>query len=306
MKNYFRLILSLFLSIVFIFHLPIGEALNIGNEGILGFIVRYNQVFLTIFLAWTLIEFIKLAKKILLKRFDLSQEDNLSSRKVHTQINLLEKIIIFLVVLLAIGFVLLSFESIRKIGIGIFASAGVAGIIIGLSAQKVVGSLLAGIQIAITQPFRIDDAVLVEEEWGWIEEINLTYVVVRIWDKRRLVLPTTYFIERPFQNWTRTTAELIGSIFIYTDYTVPFQDLRDELTRLLEASDLWDRKVNVLQVTDSKESSVEIRILASAKNSSTTWDLRVYIREKMIEFIQKNYPDSLPKTRVLVNNSELK
>ena len=305
MKNYFRLILSLLLSIVFIFHLPIGEALNIGDEGILGFLVSYNQVFLTIFLAWTLIEFIKLAKKILLKRFDLSQEDNLSSRKVHTQINLLEKIIIFLVVLLAIGFVLLSFEGIRKIGIGIFASAGVAGIIIGLSAQKVVGSLLAGIQIAITQPFRIDDAVLVEEEWGWIEEINLTYVVVRIWDKRRLVLPTTYFIERPFQNWTRTTAELIGSIFIYTDYTVPFQDLRDELTRLLEASDLWDRKVNVLQVTDSKESSVEIRILASAKNSSTTWDLRVYIREKMIEFIQKNYPESLPKTRVLIENKDI-
>ena len=158
--------------------------------------------------------------------------------------------------------------------------------------------MLAGIQIAITQPFRIDDAVVVENEWGWIEEINLTYVVVRIWDKRRLVLPSTYFLEKPFQNWTRTTAEILGTVFIYTDYTIPFQPLRDELTRLLSESDLWDQKVNVLQVTDSTESTVEIRILVSAKNSPTAWDLRVYIREKMIEFIQKNYPQSLPRTRV--------
>lgn len=183
---------------------------------------------------------------------------------------------------------------------GLFASAGVAGIIIGLSAQKIVGALLAGIQIAITQPFRIDDAVLVENEWGWIEEINLTYVVVRIWDKRRLVLPSTYFLEHPFQNWTRTSADIIGSIFIYTDYTISFQALREELTRVLSQSELWDRQVNVLQVTDAKEATVEIRILVSAKNSPTAWDLRVHIREKMIEFIQQNYPESLPRTRLVL------
>lgn len=139
---------------------------------------------------------------------------------------------------------------------------------------------MAGIQLAITQPFRVDDAVLVENEWGWIEEINLTYVVVRIWDKRRLVLPTTYFLDHPFQNWTRTSADILGTVFIYTDYTISFDALRHELTSLLKNSALWDQKVNVLQVTDSKETTVEIRILVSAKDSPTAWDLRVYIREK--------------------------
>jgi len=197
---------------------------------------------------------------------------------------------------------MLSIDSIKEIGIGIFASAGVVGIIVGLSAQKIFGAILAGIQIAIAQPFRIDDAVLVENEWGWIEEINLTYIVVRIWDKRRLVLPSTYFLENPFQNWTRTTADLTGSVFIYTDYTIPVEALRVELTRLLNSCELWDKKVNVLQVTDTKENYMEIRILVSAKNSPTAWDLRVYIREKMIEFIQKNYPESLPKTRINIEN----
>ncbi|WP_462280696.1 mechanosensitive ion channel family protein [Salinivirga cyanobacteriivorans] len=244
-------------------------------------------------------------KNRLLKRFDISEEDNLKSRKLHTQINLIEKVIVFLIIITGIGLILLSIESIRQIGVGIFASAGVVGIIIGLSAQKIVRALLAGIQIAITQPFRVDDAVLVENEWGWIEEINLTYIVVRIWDKRRLVLPTTYFIEKPFQNWTRNTADIIGTVFLYTDYTISFDALRKELTRLLNSTELWDQKVNVLQVTDTKETTVEIRILVSAKNSPTAWDLRVYIREKMIEFIQKNYPQSLPKTRLLFDKADL-
>ena len=199
------------------------------------------------------------------------------------------------------GFILLSFESIREIGLGLFASVGVAGIILGLSAQKVVGALLAGVQIAITQPFRIDDAVVVEGEWGWIEEINLTYVVVRIWDKRRLVLPSSYFLEKPFQNWTKSSADIIGTVFLYTDYTVPFEPLRKELTRLLESTDLWDGKTNVLQVTDTNHDSVEVRILVSARNSPIAWDLRVFIREQMVTFIRENYPDSLPHTRLLLN-----
>lgn len=253
--------------------------------------------------SWLIIQLIRILKKNILKRFDITEEDNLVSRKLHTQINIIEKVVRFIIILSAIGLILLSFENIREIGIGIFASAGLAGIIIGLSAQKVVGALLAGIQIAITQPFRIDDAVLVENEWGWIEEINLTYVVVRLWDKRRLVLPSTYFLEKPFQNWTRNSADIIGSVFLYTDYTISFEALRIELTRLLNSTDLWDKNVNVLQVTDSKESTLELRILVSAKNSPTAWDLRVFIREKMIEFIQKNYPQSLPKTRVVLNRS---
>jgi len=197
---------------------------------------------------------------------------------------------------------LISIESIREIGVGIFASAGVVGIIVGLSAQKIVGAVLAGIQIAIAQPFRIDDAVVVEGEWGWIEEINLTYVVIRIWDKRRLVLPSTYFLEKPFQNWTRTTADVLGTVFIYIDYKMSVDILRDELTKILHSTQLWDKKVNVIQVTDSKQNYMEIRILVSAENSPKAWDLRVYVREKMIEFIQKNYPECLPKTRLDVQN----
>jgi len=273
-------------------------------SGLLSILYNHSQILVIIGISWFLIVLIRTLKTAFLKRFDVSLEDNLASRKVYTQINILEKVLIFIIILFAIGMVMLSFESIRKIGIGLFASAGLAGIIIGLSAQKVVGSLLAGIQIAITQPFRIDDAVLVENEWGWIEEINLTYVVVRIWDKRRLILPSTYFLEKPFQNWTRTSADITGSVYIYVDYTISFQALRDELSRLLNESELWDKKVNVLQVTDSKESTLEIRILVSAKNSPTTWDLRVFIREKMIEFIQKNYPESLPRTRVLLEKEK--
>lgn len=305
MKNKSNLLISSFFTFVFIIIKPILILFTDYSKGILSILYNYSYILVTIGISWFLIVLIRALKISYLKKFDVHKEDNLASRKVYTQISLLEKVIIFIIVLFAIGIILLSIESIREIGIGLFASAGLAGIIIGLSAQKIVGSLLAGIQIAFTQPFRIDDAVFVENEWGWIEEINLTYVVVRIWDKRRLVLPSTYFLEKPFQNWTRTSAEIIGSIFLYTDYTISFDALRNELTRLLNESELWDKDVNVLQVTDSKETTVEIRILVSAKNSPTTWDLRVYIREKMIEFIQNNYPKSLPKTRLVFEKEDV-
>lgn len=264
------------------------------------FLVTQRRNLVIVCVSWLLIVLLRQAKKLFLTRFDISEEDNLKSRKVYTQVNLIEKVMVFIIILLSVGLILLSFDSIREIGIGIFASAGIAGIVIGFSAQKVVGALMAGIQIAITQPLRLDDAVVVENEWGWIEEINLTYVVVRLWDKRRLILPSTYFLEKPFQNWTRNSADIIGTVFLHTDYHVPFDELRQELTRILKSTPLWDKKVNVLQVTDSKETTVETRILVSAKNSPTAWDLRVLVREKMIEFIQKNYPESLPRTRVLI------
>lgn len=267
-------------------------------------VVEQRRNFIIVAIAWFLIILLRRIKRQVLKQYDINKEDNLKSRKVYTQFNILEKVIVFIIILTAIGLILLSFESIREVGVGIFASAGVAGIILGLSAQKVFGALMAGIQIAITQPFRIDDAVVVEGEWGWIEEINLTYVVVRLWDKRRLVLPSTYFLEKPFQNWTRSSADIIGTVFLYTDYNVPFDALRTELKRILEKTDLWDKKVQVLQVTDSKEFTVETRILVSAKNSPTAWDLRVYVREKMIDFIKENYPDSLPRTRVILAESK--
>ncbi|MDQ1770428.1 mechanosensitive ion channel [Labilibaculum sp. A4] len=302
MKKYFKLTLIILIILIILAIEPLLDSILNISELEDSLLIDQKNNLLIIAFAWLIIEVIKRIKTMFLKRFDISKEDNLKSRKLHTQFNILEKVLVFIIVLSAIGLILLSFENIRKIGIGIFASAGLAGVIIGISAQKVVGTLLAGIQIAITQPFRIDDAVLVENEWGWIEEINLTYVVVRLWDQRRLVLPSTYFLEKPFQNWTRNNADIIGSVFLYTDYTIPFDALRKELTNLLTKSNLWDKKVNVLQVTDSKENTLEIRILVSARNSPTAWDLRVYIREKMIEFIQNNYPDSLPKTRITITD----
>jgi len=297
MKNT-KFIFSIVLILIIFAIKPIANwASNQWNID-LSLVVEQRRNFIIVAIAWFLIILLRRIKRQVLKQYDISKEDNLKSRKVYTQFNILEKVIVFVIILTTIGLILLSFESIREIGVGIFASAGVAGIILGLSAQKVFGALMAGIQIAITQPFRIDDAVVVEGEWGWIEEINLTYVVVRLWDKRRLVLPSTYFLEKPFQNWTRSSADIIGSVFLYTDYNVPFDALRAELKRILNTTDLWDKNVQVLQVTDSKEFTVETRILVSAKNSPTAWDLRVYVREKMIDFIRENYPDSLPRTRV--------
>ncbi len=248
--------------------------------------------------AWFLIIIFRVFKARILRKYDIEGNNNLKARKVYTQYMILENIIIFIIVTLAIGIALMSFESIRSVGVSLLTSAGIAGIIIGLAAQKAIGTLLAGIQIALTQPIRVDDVVIVEGEWGWIEEINLTYVVVRIWDKRRLVVPTTYFIENTFQNWTRTSADILGTVFIYADYGIPFEAIRQEQTRLLEATDLWDGNVNVLQVTNTTEKTIELRVLVSAKNSPTAWDLRVYLREKLVDFIQKNYPEFLPKTRV--------
>jgi len=250
--------------------------------------------------AWISIRLVYLVKFLILKQYDIDQKDNLKARKVYTQFRIIQRILVFLILIIAISLALMTFNEIRRIGVSIIASAGVTGIILGFAAQKIIGGVLAGVQLAFTQPIRLDDVVVVENEWGRIEEINLTYVVVRIWDQRRLILPTTYFIEKPFQNWTRTSAEILGTVFIYTDYNVPFEELRKELTRLLQNCKYWDGKVNVLQVTNSTEKTVEIRALVSAIDSSTAWDLRVYIRENLIRFLQENYPDSLPKSRVII------
>ncbi|MDC6404064.1 mechanosensitive ion channel domain-containing protein [Maribacter flavus] len=255
-------------------------------------------------MTWLIIGILKVMKQLIIHRYDVNTTDNLKARKIYTQFNILERIVIFIVIILAVGAALMSFQEIRELGLSIFASAGVAGIIIGFSAQKLIGTVLAGIQIAIAQPIKLDDVVIVEGEWGRIEEITLTYVVVKIWDKRRLIVPTPYFIEKPFQNWTKTSSDILGTVFLYTDYKVPFDALRAELTRILENTDLWDKEVNVLQVTDSKANYVEIRALMSAKDSPTAWDLRVHVREKLITFLQKNYPESIVHNRVLMGNLE--
>lgn len=291
----FLLALFLKFGINYWFHIQ-GNALVIAN--------RIGDILLILSITIAILVSLNILKKLLLLRFDINKPDNLKSRIVYTQYNILQKIIAFVVIIVAISLILMLFESVRKIGISLFASAGIAGIIIGLAAQKVIATILAGLQIAITQPIRLDDVVIVENEWGWIEEINLTFIVVRIWDKRRLVLPSTYFIEKPFQNWTRTTSELMGTVFIYTDYKIPIEVLRKELTRLLEENSLWDKKTNFLHVTDTKQTTIELRALISARNSSDLWDLRAHIREKLVEFIQINYPDSLPRTRIDIEKTE--
>lgn len=253
-------------------------------------------------MTWLAITLLQMVKRVIVSNYDVHTDNNLKARKMYTQFNILERIIMFLIIILAVGAVLMSFESIRELGVSIFASAGVAGIIIGFSAQKMIGTILAGIQIAIAQPIKLDDVVIVEGEWGRIEEITLTYVVVKIWDKRRLIVPTPHFIEKPFQNWTKTSSDILGTVYLYTDYRVPFEAIRAALTKILESTDLWDKEVNVLQVTDSKHNFVEIRALMSAKDSPTAWDLRVLVREKLITFLQENYPESIAHTRILMEN----
>ncbi|MGJ8715747.1 MAG: mechanosensitive ion channel family protein [Maribacter stanieri] len=267
------------------------------------FFKKTSTILFIFSVTWLMLNLLKIIKKVIVSNYDVHVENNLKARKIYTQFNILERIFMFVIVLLAIGAVLMSFESIRELGVSIFASAGVAGIIIGFSAQKMIGTVLAGIQIAIAQPIKIDDVVIVEGEWGRIEEITLTYVVVKIWDKRRLIVPTPYFIEKPFQNWTKTSSDILGTVFLYTDYNVPFDAIREELTKILESTDLWDKEVNVLQVTESKQNSVEIRALMSAKDSPTAWDLRVLVREKLITFLQQNYPESIARNRVLLEKS---
>ncbi|MBL7472761.1 mechanosensitive ion channel family protein [Robertkochia sediminum] len=259
---------------------------------------KVSSIMIIFGMSWGAIRMLRLLKQRYLLRHDINIEDNLHARKLHTKLNILERILIFIIITIGVAAVLTLFEGVKKIGVSLFASAGIAGIILGFAAQKAIGTLLAGLQIAISQPIRLDDVLVVEGEWGWVEEIRLTFVVVRIWDKRRLVLPTTYFIEKPFQNWTRNSADLLGTVFIYTDYKIDIDALREELTRLLDEHPLWDRKVNNLQVTNATEKGVELRAMMSASNSPKTWDLRVDIREGLIKYLQKNHPESLPRTRI--------
>ncbi|NTE03601.1 mechanosensitive ion channel [Agrobacterium tumefaciens] len=257
------------------------------------------EIALTATFSLILIRLINVLEDFLFLKYDLNKENNLKERKIRTQLQFIRKFIVSLIIIVTAAIILLSFESMRKIGAGLLTGVGIGGIIIGFAAQKSLGNLLAGFQIAFTQPIRIDDVLIVEGEWGRVEEITLTYVVVSIWDQRRLILPITYFIEKPFQNWTRVSADLLGTVFLYMDYTIPIEPLRQELTRLLTSDSLWDKRVNVVQVTDTnKDGSIEIRFLMSASNSSRAFDLRCNVREAMITFIQNNYPDSLPKTRL--------
>ncbi|MGC1309832.1 MAG: mechanosensitive ion channel family protein [Phormidesmis sp.] len=247
---------------------------------------------------WTIQRALYTTKRLILRQYNTNQPDNLHARRVHTQVDVIAKIISFFIVVLTLAAISLTFEGATVIGQSLLASAGVASIILGLAAQKTIGNLFAGIQIAITQPIRLEDAVFIEGEWGWIEEINLTYVVIRIWDLRRLVVPITYFSDKPFQNWTRNSAEIIGTVVVYTDYTVPVEAIRSELNGILDQTPLWNKNVRVLQVIDCQETTLQLRALMTGKDAPTTWDLRCHVREKLVAWLAQAHPQALPHTRV--------
>jgi small-conductance mechanosensitive channel len=249
-------------------------------------------------LGWTAIIAVQIGSQIYLRRFRLDAEDNLLARKHVTQIGILKRAADTLIVIMTIAAAMMSFEQVRQYGVSLFASAGVAGLAIGLAARPLLSNLIAGVQIAVAQPIRLDDVVFLEGEYGTIEEITTTYVVIKLWDWRRMVVPLSYFIEKPFQNWTRETSALIGSVFLYVDYTVPVEKLREKLMEVARASPLWDGRVVILQVSDvTKDNTVELRALLSARSAPAAWDLRCEVREKLIGYLQEEYPHALPRTR---------
>ncbi|MCL5284593.1 MAG: mechanosensitive ion channel family protein [Nitrospirae bacterium] len=256
-------------------------------------------VLLTILtVAWTLIALVRITGDILSSRYPSSSTDDLESRKTRTRIVLVERLLIIAIVILSASSALMTVPRIRSFGESLLASAGLAGLVIGLAARPLLTNVIAGVQIALTQPIRIDDVVIAENEWGWIEEIGIAYVVVRIWDLRRLVLPLSYFIEKPFQNWTYKSAALLGYVHIYADYTVSIRDLRDQLKVVLDSTPLWDGHVWNLQVTSLDEKAVQMRALFSARDSGSRWDLSVYVREGLLGYLQRRGGGELPRVRI--------
>ncbi len=271
------------------------------NNQIESNILDVNKILIILFVGYLLIKIMEFIRDLIFFNYDINTQNNLRQRKVRTQIGFIHKLSVILIAIVCVSLILMSFDGVRKIGTSLLASAGVATVIIGFAAQRSLSNLLAGFQIAFTQPIRIDDVVIVENEWGKIEEINLTYVVVKIWDERRMVLPISYFIEKPFQNWTKTSADILGTAFLYLDYSFPVEVLRPELARILEQDDehgYWDGRVKIVQLTETTEYNIEVRILISARDASDAFELRCLVREKLISFIQKNYPDSLSTHRI--------
>jgi small-conductance mechanosensitive channel len=252
----------------------------------------------TIFLlGWIAATALEIAATIYLLRFRLDTEDNLLARKHVTQIRVLMRVLNTIIFLITAGFALMTFDAVRQYGVSLFASAGVAGIIAGLAARPVLSNLFAGVQLAVTQPIRIEDAVTVENEYGWIEEITSTYVVIRLWDLRRLIVPLTYFIEKPFYNWTRHGANYIGNVLLYLDYGAPVDRIRQKAAELVAQSKLASGKVTSVQVTNTRPDSIEVRILISADSAANASNLCAELREELVAFLQREHPEALPRQR---------
>jgi len=251
-------------------------------------IARIVRIVATIALAWLLVRLIRLVSAVLQERaVDAAEEagDAFKARRVRTQVLVLQRVLVIATWVIALALILMQFEVVRSVGVSLLASAGVAGIVFGLAAQKTIGNLLMGIQLSVTQPARIGDTVIVEGEWGQIEEINLTYVVVKIWDQRRLIVPVSKFLDQPFQNWTKKETELIGVVFFHADYRLPVAEARAKLEAVLKEDERWDERSFGLVVTDATERTIQLRCTMSAKDASTAWDLRCAVREKMVAWL---------------------
>ncbi|HEX4022030.1 MAG TPA: mechanosensitive ion channel domain-containing protein [Acidobacteriaceae bacterium] len=255
--------------------------------------------------AWVAIACLDAVEDVLLRRYDITQEDNLSARRVHTQMRVLRRVCIIFIVVVTLGLMLYSFDNqLAKYGAGLLASAGIASLVLATAAKSSASNLLAGLQIAFTEPIRIDDQVEVEGQSGRVEEITSTYVVVRTWDFQRLIVPLNTFIDKAFQNWTRTGTAVAGKVFLYMDYSVPVRELREEFLRVLAGSPLWDGRMGVLQVSDLTDRAMELRGDVSARNTSDLWNLRCLVREELIAFVQAKYPNGLPTRRVRNENGD--
>jgi small-conductance mechanosensitive channel len=278
------------------------SALPLARFGALAEPAVYHAALLVMIatLGWFCIRLFDAWRDNLQAQHRLDVADNLQARRIITQVTLLRRIFLALVLISTVSAMLMTFPEVRAVGATLFASAGVAGLLLGLAARPVFTNILAGLQVALSEPIRIDDVVVVEGQWGWIEEIRTTYVVVRIWDQRRLMLPLSYFIEHPFENWTRRTADLLATVTLYVDYTVPVQELREYCHKVLMDSGLWDGKAWAFQVTEAGAQSLQLRALMSVANSNHSWDIRCLVREKLIDYLQTNHPGCLPKTRVQV------
>jgi len=251
-------------------------------------------------MTWLALSVVRAVADVIIDLNPADVDDNLDARRIHTQTNVLARAVMVLIGVIGLSAGLMTFPEVRQFGASLLASAGAAGLVVGFAAKPVLGNLLAGLQIAITQPIRLDDVVIVEGEWGRIEEIAASYVVVRIWDERRLIVPLQWFIEHPFQNWTRSSSQILGSVFIWLDYGTPLEPLRAEARRICEASPEWDGRLCLIQVTEAGERAMQVRVLVSAADSSQAWDLRCKLREQLVDYIRVNYPQSLPVLRAVV------
>ena len=233
----------------------------------------------------------------IIKKYPLDVEDNLQARRVHTQTRLISRTVSFMILVAGMSLMLMTFPGARQVGTSLLASAGVIGIIAGIAARPVFSNLIAGLQLALSQPLRIDDVLIIEGEWGHVEEITGTYVVLRIWDQRRLIIPLQWFIEKPFQNWTRSSSQLIGTVFLWVDYRMPLAPLREAAQHACEAASEWDGRLCQLQVVEAAADAVQLRLLVTSQNASLNWDLRCKVREALVDFMQREYPQFLPLAR---------